>query len=203
MPLLTLLFEQAPYIPQGLPMRIASLLSGKRIPRVDIAAQWVATQKEKDTELELERSKMQTELLEEKFRIVVENSELVLAVEKGEAEKSKLVAKAAQKEALQRWVTKRYLKLAGLWSPLGILGAGWPPTVSTPHRLPPYLAMPQLCPCIADFAEKGVVLPSWPPAAPKLPVRQQKWKELMANNPCLEESICLDAQWKDVDIPMR
>ena len=106
---------QAIYLQHGLPPHVGALLSGHRVPRADIAAYWVAMQYREDLEL-----------MEEKERLLLANKELKLAVLRHEGERIDRRTKAAQRDYLQQQFTYRYMKLIGLWSPLGILGAGCP-----------------------------------------------------------------------------
>ena len=122
----TAVYEQAPYIQQGLPLRMASLLSGKRISRVDIAAHWVAMQKDK----ELEMSKLQNELQEERLRLILKVNKLEVSVQRKEVEKGKLEKIMAEKKILQDWYTYQYLQVRGLLTARGIIGA------KCPSRLP-------------------------------------------------------------------
>lgn len=122
----TAVYEQAPYIQQGLPLRMASLLSGKRISRVDVAAHWVAMQKDK----ELEMSKLQNELQEERLRLILKVNKLEVSVQRKEVEKGKLEKIMAEKKILQDWYTYQYLQVRGLLTARGIIGA------KCPSRLP-------------------------------------------------------------------
>ena len=95
--LLLLLCEQAPFLGQGLPIDVASMLSGQEVARAEVAGLVVSHLKEKDAELK-----------------------------EKDAELAELKAKGEDEAAFYVEVAKDYLQMKTILDARWLMGAGLP-----------------------------------------------------------------------------
>ena len=101
------LLVQAPYVSLGLPPHLAKLLSHEQVPSAEVAAHVLLLLNSKDKEA-----------VQNKMEAVQDSMGLALA-------KSQLEVKLQEKKAQHEAVTDRYLRVRGLYSVRGMLGAGF------------------------------------------------------------------------------